>query len=106
MTIRWCSPSENACALRIGGFSHPVQPAALIAWLAKDRRAEINGIELVYHAVVTARRVAEEQGAIALVLDPFDAASERIWTSPPYNFRRSLTPVGGLRRLWMPLFPV
>ena len=53
-----------------------------------------------------ARRVAQEQGAIALVVDPFDADSERIWLSPPYSFRRSKTYIGGVRRLWSPLFPV
>lgn len=90
---------------RAGGYRHAVQPASLIAWMARDHRCDLRGPEIVMHAFATARRVAADQGSVALVLDPFDAASEAVWLSDRYAFRRSATEVKGIRRLWMPLQP-
>jgi hypothetical protein len=90
------------------GVEHPVQPAALIAWIAKRCDARIPGELLFRHALAVAQEVAASQGAVVIVADPFDGASELVWLAEPYNFRRSRSDVPGgrgLKRLWKPLFP-
>jgi hypothetical protein len=68
----------------------PTQPASLVAWIAKREGSEISGAEILWHAAKTALKIAEEQGNIALVLDPWDdITAERVWSKPPYNFKPS-----------------
>jgi hypothetical protein len=79
-------------------------PAALITWIAKDRRAEIEGKLLLLHAVATARRAAELQATAVLVVDPFDERTAAMWRER-YGFRPSAE-VRKPKRLWLPLEPV
>jgi hypothetical protein len=82
---------------------HPIQPAALVAWIAKRHDAEISGRKLVAHAVFVASQVAELQGTIALVLDPHDGEVSRVWRER-YGFRPAVAEEGKpTRRLWLPL---
>jgi hypothetical protein len=83
----------------------PVQPASLLAWLGKHRDAEVDGHQVLLHALGTAQAVAELQGNIAFVLDPYDEQTADFWQRR-YGFRRSQEELrSGLRRLWMPLLP-
>ncbi|MBA3807958.1 MAG: hypothetical protein H0X28_06165 [Solirubrobacterales bacterium] len=78
-------------------------PAALVTWIAKDKRAEIDGKELVLHAAAMARRAAELQATSVLVVDAFDEQTARMWRER-FGFRPSSearTP----KRLWLPLQP-
>jgi hypothetical protein len=85
----------------LGPTEYPIQPAALITWIAKDGRAGISGKQLLAHAVAVAARVARLQGVVAIVLDPFDDGTAKIWKAAPYNFKTSLTrSADGRRRLW------
>lgn len=91
----------------------PRQPATLIAWLAKHRDATTPGLTILHHAFAVALLVSELQGTIALVLDPYDESTARMWVDmPDVQFRRSAAErdagdhgAGGEkpRRLWMPL---
>jgi hypothetical protein len=77
--------------------------AALITWIAKDKRAEIDGKLLLLHAAATARRAAELQATSVLVVDPFDEETAAMWRER-FGFRASVearTP----KRLWLPLQP-
>jgi len=77
-------------------------PAALITWIAKDKRAEIDG-KLLLLAAATARRAAELQATSVLVVDPFDEETAAMWRER-FGFRASVearTP----KRLWLPLQP-
>jgi hypothetical protein len=76
-------------------------PAALITWLAKDRRAVVDGKPLLLHAAATARRAAELQATSVLVVDPFDEATAVMWRER-YGFRPSAEP-GKPKRLWLAL---
>jgi hypothetical protein len=79
-------------------------PAALVTWIAKDRRAEIDGKLLLLHAAATARRAAELQATSVLVVDPFDEETAAMWRE-----RFGLRPSAEARkpkRLWLPLQPV
>lgn len=96
-------------ALSAGQRGHllsPTQGASLIAWIARHGEAEIDGVLLLKFAISIARRAAFLQGAVALVLDPFDEKLARLWIER-YGFVRSQTRVRGgeLRRLWFPLYP-
>lgn len=83
---------------------HPVQPAALITWIAKHRYAQTSGIEVLAHAAGTALNVAEHQGVVALVLDPYDDDTAEMWKRPPYRFKPSRTRApSGRPRLWRSL---
>lgn len=75
-------------------------PAALVTWLAKDERANVDGKVLLMHAAATARRVATLQATAVLVVDPFDDQTATMWMSR-FGFRRSADKLG--RRLWLPL---
>jgi hypothetical protein len=80
----------------------PVQvPAALVAWIAKDARADIDGKTLLLHAAATARRVAALQATSVLVVDPFDKETATMWRAR-FGFRPSAEP-GEHKRLWLPL---
>jgi hypothetical protein len=79
-------------------------PAALITWIAKDRRAEIDGKLLLLHAAATARRAAELQATSVLVVDPFDEETAAMWRER-YGFRPSAE-ARKPKRLWLPLQPV
>ncbi len=78
-------------------------PAALITWIAKDKRAEIDGKLLLLHAAATARRAAELQATSVLVVDPFDEETAVMWRKR-YGFRASVE-TRKLKRLWLPLEP-
>jgi hypothetical protein len=78
-------------------------PAALITWIAKDRRAEIEGKLLLLHAVATARRAAALQATAVLVVDPFDEKTAEMWCKR-YGFRPSAE-ARKPKRLWLPLEP-
>jgi hypothetical protein len=79
-------------------------PAALITWIAKDKRAEIDGKLLLLHAAATARRAAELQATSVLVVDPFDEETAAMWRER-YGFRTSVE-ARMPKRLWLPLQPV
>jgi hypothetical protein len=88
---------------RRAGFDPARVPAALVTWIAKDKRAEIDGKLLLLHAAGTARRAAELQATAVLVLDPFDEQTATMWRER-FGFRPSAetrTP----KRLWLPLQP-
>jgi len=76
-------------------------PAALVAWIAKDVRAEINGNALLLHAAATARRAAVLQATSVLVVDPFDDETAVMWRER-FGFRPSAEPAER-KRLWLPL---
>ncbi len=79
-------------------------PAALVTWIAKDKRAGIDGKELLLHATAMARRAAELQATSVLVVDPYDEETAAMWRDR-FGFRPSSearTP----KRLWLPLQPV
>jgi hypothetical protein len=78
-------------------------PAALITWIAKDKRAEIDGKLLLLHAAATARRAAELQATSVLVVDPFDEETAAMWRKR-YGFRASVES-RKVKRLWLPLEP-
>lgn len=78
-------------------------PAALITWIAKDRRAVIDGKLLLLHAVATARRAAELQATSVLVVDPFDEETSAMWRER-HGFRPSVESRKP-KRLWLPLQP-
>jgi hypothetical protein len=78
-------------------------PAALITWIAKDKRAEIDGKLLLLHASATARRAAELQATSVLVVDPFDEETAAMWRKR-YGFRASVE-TRKVKRLWLPLEP-
>jgi hypothetical protein len=78
-------------------------PATLITWIAKDRRAVIDGKLLLLHATATARRVAELQATAVLVVDPFDEKTAAMWRER-YGFRASVE-TRQPKRLWLPLQP-
>ncbi len=78
-------------------------PAALIAWIAKDKRAEIDGKLLLLHAAATARLAAELQATAVLVVDPFDEETAAMWRKR-YGFRASVE-ARKPKRLWLPLQP-
>lgn len=77
-------------------------PATLVTWLAKDHRAEFDGTLLITHAAAVARRTMLAQASVALVLDPFDEETAKLWTSK-YGFHKSSGKSG---RLWIPLTAV
>jgi hypothetical protein len=77
---------------------HPRQPASLITWLGKHAKAQIHGEAIIHHAAYIASQVAELQGNIALVIDPYDDATSAFWQDR-YSFLRSAQP----GRLWIPL---
>ncbi len=79
-------------------------PAALITWIAKDKRAGIDGKLLLLHAAATARRAAELQATSVLVVDPFDEETAAMWRER-YGFRASVE-TRKPKRLWLPLEPV
>jgi len=76
-------------------------PAALITWIAKDRRATLDGKLLLLHAAATARRAAELQATSVLVVDPFDEETATMWRER-YGFRSSAE-ARKPKRLWLPL---
>lgn len=76
-------------------------PAALVAWIAKDTRSEIDGADLLRHATATARRAAALQAAALLVVDPYDEETALMWRDR-FGFRSS-SEKGALKRLWLPL---
>jgi len=79
----------------------PVQPAALITWLAKRNGSQVSGVQLLTHALGTALKVSEDMGIVAIVLDPYDEGSAEVWRSEPYRFRTSRTRgADGSVRLW------
>lgn len=85
----------------LGPTEYPIQPAALITWIAKDERTTISGKQLLAHAVAIAAKVARLQGVVAIVLDPFDDDTAKIWKAAPYKFKTSMTrSADGQRRLW------
>jgi hypothetical protein len=76
-------------------------PAALITWIAKDRRAVVDGKLLLLHAAATARRAAELQATSVLVVDPFDEETAVMWRAR-YGFRPSAE-TREPKRLWLAL---
>jgi hypothetical protein len=86
---------------RSAGFIPVRVPAALVTWIAKDKRVDVGGTELLAHASATARRAAELQATAVLVVDPFDDRTAKMWRER-FGFRASRearTP----KRLWLPL---
>jgi hypothetical protein len=81
----------------------PIQPATLVAWLARHRDASASGGHLLSYAVHIALQVRDLQGSVALVLDPWDEESAQAWMAQ-YGFRWSAPEGGARRKLWIPLF--
>jgi hypothetical protein len=79
-------------------------PAALVTWIAKDKRAAIDGKELLLHATAMARRAAELQATSVLVVDPYDEQTAAMWRRR-FGFRSSAE-ARKPKRLWLPLQPV
>lgn len=75
-------------------------PGTLVAWLARDRRSDIDGKLLLMHAAATARRARELQATTVLVVDAYDEETERMWRER-FGFRSSAD--ARPRRLWIPL---
>jgi hypothetical protein len=75
--------------------------AALVAWIAKDVSADIDGKALLLHAAATARRAALLQATSVLVVDPFDEETAAMWRER-CGFRPSAEPAER-KRLWLPL---
>jgi hypothetical protein len=86
---------------RLAGVVPVRVPASLISWIAKDRRAAIDGKLLLLHAAAMARRAAELQATSVLVVDPFDEETAVMWRER-YGFRSSAE-AREPRRLWLPL---
>jgi hypothetical protein len=92
---------------------HPRQPASLIIWTAKRDGADGGCAELILrHAFASAVEVAQSQGNIALVLDPYDEKTAQMWMRMKcVKFRRSAEARPSTngqqqaRRLWTPLHP-
>jgi hypothetical protein len=76
-------------------------PAALVTWIARDKRAAVEGRTLLLHAVATARRASALQATAVLAVDPFDEETDEMWRKA-FGFRPSSEP-GTLKRLWLPL---
>jgi hypothetical protein len=89
--------------VRVGAHLLPTVPAYLIAQIARARSAPPGtGERLILHGVAMAREASSIAAAVALVVDPFDADTARLWAS--LGFRNSLTDgPAGLRRMWVPL---
>lgn len=83
------------------GVTPPRVPAALVAWIAKDTGAEIDGKSLLLHAAATARRADVLQATAALAVDPFDQETAMMWRQR-FGFRPSSEPADR-RRLWLPM---
>ncbi|MCW3019849.1 MAG: hypothetical protein JWN10_2157 [Solirubrobacterales bacterium] len=90
----------------------PRQPASLIAWTAKRNGADACGELILKHAFTSALEVAETQGNIALVLDPYDDETAKMWLRMEcVDFRRSAEArpsangADPVARLWTPLHP-
>jgi hypothetical protein len=83
------------------GVTPPRVPAALVAWIAKDARAKVDGKSLLLHAAATARRVDALQATAVLAVDPFDQQTAMMWRQR-FGFRSSSEPADR-RRLWLPL---
>jgi hypothetical protein len=84
--------------------SRPVHSASLIAQIARATDAPAGtGERLVEQAWAFAQEATQLQGSVALVADPFDDETARMWRER-FGFRSSQTTVNGRRRLWIPLF--
>jgi hypothetical protein len=93
---------------RQAGSDSPLstQPAALVAWFAVASTAAGTGMAdlMLRRGVFTARRAAEDQGALVLVVDPFDESAARYWRER-HGFRTAKHPASGDPRLWIRLHP-
>jgi hypothetical protein len=76
-------------------------PATLVSWIAKERRAVIDGNLLLLHAAATARQAAALQATAVLVVDPFDQETAAMWRER-YGFRPSAE-AKKPTRLWIAL---
>jgi hypothetical protein len=88
------------------GLAAPIVtvPAVLVPWIARSAQATLEGIDLFVQAYGKARELSRELGAVVLVIDPFDDATEAMWRRSPYRLRSSRTTnANGCKRLWAPL---
>ncbi len=92
--------STEQRARSFGGVPHVSIAASLVAWMAKAAGAQVDGRELLLHAVATARRASVLQATAVLVVDPFDEETGEMWQQR-FGFRRSAEK----RRLWLSLTP-
>jgi hypothetical protein len=83
------------------GVDHVQVPAGLIAWIAKNDQADVDGKVLMLHAAATARRVAALQATTVLVVDPYDDETAEMWRGR-FGFRSSAEPAER-KRLWLAL---
>jgi hypothetical protein len=87
---------------QLGGVHYRTQPAILLAQFARSAQASGIGPELLTHAARTAQEALWFIGATAMVVDPFDEATEAYWREH-WGLRLSEQRVPGnrhLRRLW------
>lgn len=86
----------------LGGVHYRTQPAILLAQIARSAQAAGIGGEMLTHAARTAQEALWYVGATALVVDPFDEATEAYWREQ-WGLRPSAQRTPGnrqLRRLW------
>jgi hypothetical protein len=74
-------------------------PCSQIKWLCKREQGKFLGVTLFEQAVYTADRVAQFQGNVALVIEPFDDVVAEILESRLTFLRRAEQ-----GQLWMPLY--
>jgi len=75
-----------------------LEPASEIRWWGRHVESTITGRELLEQATLVATEVAEIQGNIALVIDPYDEATAKMLLDQ-YDFFRSAKH----GQLWLPL---
>jgi len=72
--------------------------------MAKSVSHNVDGTQLLNHAIGAAQKAAEQSAATVLALDPYDEETAKMWAGK--GFRNSRTPVHGhdsLKRMWIPL---
>lgn len=86
------------------GLPLTTQPAALLTWIAKSAHHECDGAKLVADATYRALKATEYVAATVLALDPFDAATAKLWRDK-HGFINSAKPGPGraLPRMIVPL---
>jgi hypothetical protein len=77
-----------------------LKPASEITWLCKHAKAEIDGRWLISRAVGIAYEVAEKQGNIAVVINPYDSE-----TADFLKQKHSFLAQASAGQLWLPLGP-
>lgn len=84
------------------------QPAVLLTWIVKTPRKDVDGKRLLLLAVGLAAEAAQTVAATVIALDPYDAATAKLWADR-FGMRKSQTAVPGsseeppLKRMFLKL---